>query len=107
MWFRSWLLLFVLWSSFGHAQYVVDLAQAGPVEVPAGLHIDSVALREEAQTTRARLDALISANPEHESMLHQLESQSDAEPRPDDPAFYMSGEEIAAELEQFLREEGS
>lgn len=42
MWFRSWLLLFVLWSSFGHAQYVVDLAQAGPVEVPAGLHIDSV-----------------------------------------------------------------
>lgn len=73
----------------------------------AGLHIDSVALREEAQTTRARLDALISANPEHESMLHQLEAQSDAEPRPDDPAFYMSGEEIAAELEQFLREEGS
>jgi proteasome assembly chaperone (PAC2) family protein len=82
------------------------LALLESLERVAGVRFDAVDLREEAQATRARLDGLIAGNPEHEAMVRQLEAQADAEPAPEDPAFYMSGDELAAELEEFLRDEG-
>jgi predicted ATP-grasp superfamily ATP-dependent carboligase len=73
-----------------------------------GVQVDTAELHRAAAETRAHLDALVANNPEHLRMVRQLEAQADAEGplpgawRPDLP----SGEEIAAELERFLREQG-
>lgn len=68
-------------------------------------------LAEEAAATRSRLDALVADNDTHEAMVRQLESQYDAEERHDGLLLgggeaLPSGDELAAELERFLREEG-
>ena len=74
-----------------------------------GIDVDTTALRQEAAATRARVDELVAANPEHVQMLRQLEAmwdQSDvapAQPLSDGPL--PSGDELAAELEKFLREQ--
>jgi hypothetical protein len=77
-----------------------------------GLVFDTADLRAEVIAQGRRLDALVSGNEEHESMLRQLEQLYDAG---DDvveggttagPSLeYRSGDEIAAELEQFLRDQ--
>ncbi len=70
----------------------------------AGLTLDAGSLRESAEDARRRIDELISANPEHDAMVRQLESSLDAA----DPAVgenLPSGDELAAELERFLRGE--
>jgi proteasome assembly chaperone (PAC2) family protein len=61
----------------------------------------------QAQATRERLDQLISRNPEHQAMLRQLEAayeHVDADAA--DDAVLPTGDELAAELERFLREQG-
>ncbi len=67
----------------------------------------------EAVTHQAQLNELIAANDEHASMLHQLEAAYDAEgqlalgvARPIEAADIPSADELAAELERFLREQG-
>ncbi len=82
-----------------------------------GLTLDAAELREEAVRHRARLDELVANNPDHVAVLRQLESIYD-EGQPDHwPANLgglapltagdlPSGEELAAELERFLREQG-
>ena len=73
-----------------------------------GLVLDNAALRTAGEASRRQVDELIGANPEHLDMVHRLEAALDSEePQPfgidgDVP----SGDEIAAELEQFLRGEG-
>jgi hypothetical protein len=62
--------------------------------------------------TRARLDELIAQNPEHEAMVHQLEAAYerlevgplDASPLSEE-ATLPTGDELAAELERFLRDQ--
>jgi len=63
-----------------------------------------------ADATRSRLDELIAQNSEHVAMLRQLEAtHEEGEPQapqsfaPDD---LPSGDELVAELEQFLRDQG-
>lgn len=78
-----------------------------------GITVDVTELRAAAGVTRTRIDGLIAQNPEHVAMLEQLERQLDAEAAagpgdhpPLDLENLPSGDEIAAELQRFLREEG-
>ena len=72
-----------------------------------GLAVDTSALHTAAETTLAQLDQLIKSSGEHLSMVRQLEQQHDDEAST--AAFEFgelpSGDEIAAELERFLRDE--
>ncbi|HEY8092129.1 MAG TPA: PAC2 family protein [Acidimicrobiales bacterium] len=87
----------------------------------SGISVEATALREEAEHHRARLDELVSANSEHLAVLRQLEEAYDEEadggpgtaagpsggPPPFTAGDLRSGDELAAELERFLREQGS
>lgn len=71
----------------------------------AGLQFPLGSLIDDARSTRHRLDELVGANEDHIAMVRQLEEQVDAfvdtsvaEPLP-------TGDDLAAELEQFLREQ--
>ncbi|MGH9213447.1 MAG: proteasome assembly chaperone family protein [Acidimicrobiales bacterium] len=78
------------------------LARMADLSLPLG------DLPERAAATRSRLDELIGQNPDHEAMLHQLEA---AYERLDegiaslDGAPLPTGDELAAELERFLRDQ--
>lgn len=86
----------------------------GLVDV-AGLSIDSSNLRDAAVITRQRLDELTANSPEHLTLVRQLEAQIDDEAargegeaaREDvDSAWnQMSGDDLAAEVERFLRDQ--
>jgi len=79
----------------------------------ADVGIDGTDLRQAAVAQRQRLDTLVAGNAEHERMLRQLEELHDtaledaeaagADPGPGLP--FASGDEIAAELERFLRDQ--
>jgi hypothetical protein len=79
----------------------------------ASLSFDISALVKQASVQRDRLDELVDANPEHVAMLRQLETAWDATEeatgasRADllDPDQLPSGDELAAEVEQFLRDQ--
>lgn len=69
-----------------------------------GLRFPLGSLVEDSRSTRTRLDELVSNSDEHIAMVRQLEQQADAlgdtgnEPLP-------TGDDLAAELEQFLRDQ--
>ena len=73
--------------------------------------IDGAALRTEVLVQGRRLDGMISGNDEHAKMIEQLEQIYDASDDVVDvieggPSLEMrSGDELAAELEQFLRDQ--
>src|SRR5580658_1304472 len=72
----------------------------------SGLALDSAVLRRAADTSRRQVDEVIASNPDHASMVRKLEasldeSEGNALGLDDLP----SGDEIAAELERFLRGE--
>ncbi|HXB37304.1 MAG TPA: PAC2 family protein [Acidimicrobiales bacterium] len=72
----------------------------------AGLTIDSSALRRAADSSRRQVDQLISDNEEHQAMVRKLEENIDAsEGNAMGVEEMPSGDEIAAELERFLRGE--
>ena len=86
-----------------------------------GIVVDLTELRGAADVTRTRIDGLIAQNPEHIAMVEGLERQFEAELAdtsggalssdagghpPIDMENLPSGDEIAAELQRFLREEG-
>jgi len=104
-----------LWAQIPH--YVATMpypaASAALVEavcLEAGLTIDTSALRREAGGQRDRLDKLVAGNPEHGEMLGKLEAAYDAEHgtsgtmKPDETVI-PTVDEIAAEVEQFLRDQ--
>ena len=74
----------------------------------ADLRLDASELEEAAGLTRQRIDELISQSDEHVAMVRGLEAQMDSEEEAH-PPFQLddipSGDEIAAELERFLRGE--
>lgn len=76
-----------------------------------GLDLDLSGLVAAAEETRQRLDLLAGANPQFGALVQQLEAQADAqvddEAQQEGAAFtdIPSGDEIAAELERFLREQ--
>jgi hypothetical protein len=108
---------FGLWAQVPH--YVAAAAYpAATVALLSGLNetvgvvTEAVAVRQEAIAQRAQLDQLVSGNAEHVTMLRQLEELYDAEPAPARagpgvvPRDLPSGDELAAELERFLRDQG-
>ena len=71
------------------------------VAATAGLSLDISHLTSQASAQRARLDELVGGNPEHVVMLRQLEEVWDTI----EPVEIPSGDELVAEVEQFLREQ--
>ena len=71
----------------------------------AGTDFELGELPEEIQATRRRIDQLLEANPEHLAMIRQLEEQVD-EITEDRIADLPSGDDLAEELQRFLREQG-
>jgi len=73
----------------------------------SGLVLDSSTLHSAADSSRRQVDELIAGNPEHLAMVRKLEESIDASEGNALGVDEMpTGEEIAAELEQFLRGEG-
>jgi hypothetical protein len=72
----------------------------------AGITVDTTELRVAADTARQRFDELVAGSEEHAAMVRQLEAQVDAETPPGEGLEPASGDELAAELERFLREQG-
>ena len=75
-----------------------------------GVKVDASELREAAVETRRRLDELASNSAQHRTLVRQLESQFDAEAENESAlaagwANLPSGDELAAELEKFLRDQ--
>jgi len=100
-----------LWARVPH--YVASMpypqASAGLIEGLArlgGLTLDASSLRLTADEARARVDDLVANNPEHSSMVAQLEEVADEDEGHSLGDIIPSGDELAAELEQFLRGEG-
>jgi predicted ATP-grasp superfamily ATP-dependent carboligase len=85
----------------GSVALIEALVRIGELSLPFG------DLPGRAETTRNRLDELIAQNPEHVAMLHQLETAyEEAEaPRSFAPEDLPTGDELVAELEQFLRDQ--
>jgi hypothetical protein len=97
-----------LWAQVPHytaamAYPAASLALLEALAEVAGVSVPTGDLVEDAATARSRLDSIIADNPEHAEMVESLEREADhqvqAGPLP-------SGDDLAAELEQFLREQG-
>ena len=73
------------------------LSEHGGVSFPFG------SLGDDAGATRHRLDSLVTNNDEHIAMLRQLENQYDT--AEDLSGSLPSGDDLAAEVEQFLRDQ--
>jgi predicted ATP-grasp superfamily ATP-dependent carboligase len=101
-----------LWARVPH--YVAGMpfpeASAALVEGLAalsGLSLDATGLRNAADSSRRQVDQLIADNHEHQAMVRKLEENIDAsEGNAMGVDEVPSGDEIAAELEEFLRGEG-
>jgi PAC2 family len=75
----------------------------------SGLAVDTSPLFAAADAARKKVDELIGESSEHQAMVRQLEAQIDELEGPvafDDEHSVPSGDEIAAELERYLRGEG-
>jgi hypothetical protein len=90
----------------GSVALIEALGRVGDLSLPLG---DLVA---RSDATRARLDELIAGNIEHQAMLRQLEVAYDESttdrggPGRIEATDLPTGDELAAELEKFLRDEG-
>ena len=105
---------FCLWAQVPH--YASNLPYpAGSLALIEGLNtitklgFSTADLVQSSKDNRERLDDLISSNPDHESLVRQLESFNDAEqqipPQGEvDFSSLPSGDELAAELQEFLRQ---
>lgn len=105
-----------LWAQVPH--YVASMAYPaasaallGAVCDSGDISLDTSEIRQQAALQRERLDQLVHANPEHAAMLSQLEQAFDESHSGNGTlttgfggAPLPSGDELAAELEQFLRE---
>jgi len=98
-----------LWARVPH--YVAALpypaassALVGGLATVAELSLDPTSLDTAADVARRRVDDLIANSTEHQAMVSQLESTVDtSEGNPLDLGEIPSGDEIAAELQRFLR----
>lgn len=74
-----------------------------------GITVPTATLDAEGSAQRARIDQLVSSNDEHAAMVGQLEVAYDAfaaETGSVGPGEIPSGDELAAEFERFLRDQG-
>lgn len=100
-----------LWARVPHYVSAMPFPEASAALVEGlaamtGLVLDSSALRTAADSTRRQVDQLIADNDEHAEMVRKLEESIDAsEGNALGVDELPSGEELAAELERFLRGE--
>lgn len=100
-----------LWARVPH--YVAALpypaasaALISSLSAVTGLSLDTSSLDAAADVSGQRVDDLIANSQEHQTMVAQLESMVDtSEGNPMDLGEIPTGEEIAAELQRFLRDE--
>ncbi len=103
-----------LWARVPHYVAAMPFPEASAALIDglsavSGLVFDTTAVRRAAAASRRQVDELIADNTEHADMVRRLESSIDSE---EANPFNIdidvpSGDEIAAELERFLRDEGS
>jgi proteasome assembly chaperone (PAC2) family protein len=100
-----------LWARVPHYVAAMPFPEASAALIEGlasigGLTLDSSALRRAADSSRRQVDQLIADNAEHQAMVRKLEESIDAsEGNAMGVEEVPSGEEIAAELERFLRGE--
>jgi proteasome assembly chaperone (PAC2) family protein len=83
------------------ARLLEGLAEVG------GAQFDAEDLHRQAKNTESRLDALVAESDEHQELVRQLEIHADEVDEADIGEMELrSGDELAAELERFLREQG-
>ena len=102
-----------LWARVPHYVAAMPFPEASAALIDglsavSGLAFDTTAVRRAAEASRRQVDELIADNTEHTDMVRRLESSIDSE---ESNPFGIdievpSGDEIAAELERFLRDEG-
>lgn len=93
-----------LWARVPHYAAAMPYPEASAVLLEgltsvANITTDTSELRRAAEASRQKLDELIANSDEHIALVRQLETQVDAD--------VPSGDEIAAEVERFLRGEGA
>jgi len=100
-----------LWARVPHYVAAMPFPEASAALIDglarmADLRLDATSLRRAADGSRRQVDELIADNPDHVAMVRKLEENIDAS---EGNAFGIddlpSGDEIAAELERFLRGE--
>lgn len=106
---------FCLWAQIPHyvSSMAYPAASAALIEalcLETGLSYDTASLRQEAVVQRERLDQLVNNNPDHAEMLSKLEEAYDAlhgatSNADDAPMDIANMEDLAAEVEQFLRDQ--
>lgn len=101
-----------LWARVPHYVASMPYPQASAALLNAlasitGLTIDASALRDAADEARQRVDDLVTSNPEHEAMVRGLEQSADAVEGTSLGGDLPSGDELAAELERYLRGEST
>jgi hypothetical protein len=88
-----------------------SLALLDAVSEVGNVDVDVSEVRDIVGVQRERLDRLVNENPEHAAMLRQLEQAFDAAQAADDTLSlsddFANGEQLAAELELFLRQHRS
>jgi hypothetical protein len=107
-----------LWAQVPHyvatmSYPAASVALIDALHTAAGIVAEVAELRREAVLQRERLDQLVAANSDHRAMVAQFEQfydaaeqQSSRTTRPPTDLELRSGEELAAEFERFLREQG-
>ena len=98
-----------LWAQVPHYAAAMPYPGAGAALLDGlaritDLTFDSTQLHDEAAATRRRLDELVANSDEHTAMVRQLEEQVDAVDEAADMTL-LSGDELAAEVERFLRDQ--
>ena len=101
-----------LWARVPHYVASMPYPQASAALIEglasiAGLTLDAGALRASAEEARKRVDDLVTNNPDHTSMVEQLEEAADEVEGVSLHEELPSGDELAAELEKFLRGEAN
>jgi len=101
-----------LWARVPHYVAAMPFPEASAALIEGmcaitGAVFDTASLRSAGQASRHQIDELIAGNAEHADMVRRLESAFESETDPFGLSTNVpSGDEIAAELERFLREEG-
>jgi proteasome assembly chaperone (PAC2) family protein len=101
-----------LWARVPHYVASMPYPQASAALIEglasiAGLTLDAGALRASAEEARQRVDDLVTNNPDHTTMVEQLELAADEIEGVSLNEELPSGDELAAELERFLRGEAN
>ena len=104
--------IITLWARVPHYVASMPYPQAASALIDglsriSGLTLDASPLRASADEARLRVDELITNNPEHSSMVKQLELAADENEGTSLGVELPSGDELAAELERFLRGEAN